>query len=407
VNTVRTVTEDQRPLILHVIHHLATGGMENGVVNLINGLGDQFRHAIACIEDFSEFRERLADRDTPVFALRRSHVGVSRMRRDIYRLCRHLRPDIVHTRNLSGLDALVPAAFARVKIRVHGEHGWDVGDLFGERLRTTWLRRLHAPFVTQYIAVSADIARYLNRRIGVSPRRIVHICNGVDTLRFAPAAERPSDLLPPEMRAERLFVVGAVGRAQPVKDQETLLRAFAALVRDRPDLRERARLVVVGDGPLLGALRDLAVALGIADSCWLPGGRTDVAALYNLFDVCVLPSLNEGISNTILEAMASGRPIVATAVGGNLELVRDGQTGALFAPGDVTCLTRILAKYADEDELLRVQGRAARRDAVEQFGLGGMIERYRTTYQSLLAPVADGVRTFALPRGGGVRARHD
>jgi sugar transferase (PEP-CTERM/EpsH1 system associated) len=394
-------------LILHVIHHLATGGMENGLVNLINGLGDEFRHAIACIEDFSEFRERLSDRRMPVLALHRSRVGVWRLRREIFSLCRRLRPDIVHTRNLSGLDALVPATFAGVPIRVHGEHGWDVGDLFGKNVRTTWLRRFHAPFVSQYIAVSDDIARYLTGRIGISPERVLHICNGVDTNRFAPAFSKPYELLPPALQGERLFVVGAVGRAQPVKDQETLLRAFAELLRMRPELRSRARLVVVGDGPLLGELQALTVSLGIDGSCWLPGARCDVAALYNLFDVSVLPSLNEGISNTILEAMASGVPVVATAVGGNTEIVRDGHTGALFPPRDVAYLAQILAAYADDPALPPAHGLAARHAAVEQFGLAEMIDRYRATYRSLLAPAADGERPFALPRGGSVPARDD
>src|SRR4051794_23981778 len=101
------------PLVLHVIHHLVTGGMENGLVNLIGGMPpDAFRHAVACVEDYSDFRERLRPCGTEVIALHRSRVGVWQVRREIYRLCRRLRPAIVHTRGLSGLDALLPARLA-------------------------------------------------------------------------------------------------------------------------------------------------------------------------------------------------------------------------------------------------------------------------------------------------------
>jgi sugar transferase (PEP-CTERM/EpsH1 system associated) len=377
---------DAPPLVLHVIHRLATGGLENGVVNLIDGLRDAgFRHAVACIEDVSEFRRRLARQDVEFVALERSRVGIWRVRRRIYALCRRLRPAIVHTRNLSGLDALLPARVAGVARCVHSEHGWDVDDLQGKKLRPALLRRLHSPLVDRYVTVSKDLEGYLARRVGIAPSRITTICNGVDVERFTPARERPLHLLPAGWPAGARFVIGTVGRIQPVKDQAVLVRAFARIVAQRPELRARLRLAIVGEGPLLPALRALAQSLGIADVSWFPGACDNVPEMLRLFDVFVLPSLNEGISNTILEALASGLPVVATRVGGNVEIVDEGRCGRLFAPGDVDALAALLAQYADESQLLAAHAAAARRAATERFSLGGMVAQYRLLYESLLA----------------------
>jgi sugar transferase (PEP-CTERM/EpsH1 system associated) len=377
------VTSDTRPLVLHVIHQLAMGGMENNLVNLINRMpASSFRHAIACVEDFTDFRSRLVKPDVEVFALHRSRVGVQRLRLELFRLCRRLRPRIVHSRNRSGLDALVPARLAGVRYRVHGEHGWDVGDLHGESWKLMLLRRLHAPLVSRYITVSKDLERYLTERVGIAAARVTQIYNGVDTERFAPAADKPAGLLPASLAGTDLIVIGTVGRIQAVKDQATLLRAFAALRSARPESQSRLRLAIVGDGPLLGELRDLARSLGIAETTWMPGALGNVPDVLRLLDVFVLPSLSEGISNTILEAMASRLPVLATARGGNVELVEEGQNGRLFEPGDVPALTRLLADYLDDPVRRRAHADTARRRALERFSLGAMVASYQAVYEA-------------------------
>ncbi|MBX3607584.1 MAG: TIGR03088 family PEP-CTERM/XrtA system glycosyltransferase [Piscinibacter sp.] len=373
------------PLVLHVIHHLVVGGMENGLVNLINRMDPQaFRHAIACVEDYSDFRTRITRPGVEVVALHRSRIGVWGLRRELFRLCRRWRPAIVHSRNLSGLDALLPARLAGVPHAVHGEHGWDVDDLDGTKRRPALLRRLHAPLVGRYITVSKDLERYLVGRVGIAPRRVTQIYNGVDTVRFAP---RPADrraALPAGFCPADGVLIGTVGRLQPVKDQATLLRAFAALLDAQPALRPSLRLAVVGDGPKRGELTALAESLGIAASTWFPGALGNVPQVLQAFDVFVLPSLNEGISNTILEAMASGVPVLATAIGGNVELVREDVSGRCFRPGDVAALAALLADYAGNPALREDHGRAARRIAEEAFSLDAMTRRYAAVYDGLL-----------------------
>ncbi len=290
----------------------------------------------------------------------------------------------MHTRNLSGLDALLPARLAGVRFTVHGEHGWDVNDLKGDARRPALLRRLHAPLVRRYITVSKDLERYLVRRVGIAPKRITQIYNGVDIVRFAPDPARTRSALPPGFAPPDAVVIGTVGRIQKVKDHATLLRAFATLTTADAGFAARARLAIVGDGPLLGDLRALADSLGIAATTWFPGDRTDVADVLRTFDTFALPSLNEGISNTLLEAMASGLPVIATAVGGNVELVDDGRTGRLVPRGDVAALATAIGDYVATPDRRLAHGRRARAVAIERFSLPAMVAGYQRVYEELV-----------------------
>ena len=124
------LTVSKTPIfIVHVIHHLHTGGLENGLVNLINHLPrDRFRHAVVCVEDFSDFKQRIERDDVEVYAMHRSRIGVWRLRWRLLKLLSELKPDIVHSRNMSGLDALLPARSLGIKT-IHSEHGYDVDDV--------------------------------------------------------------------------------------------------------------------------------------------------------------------------------------------------------------------------------------------------------------------------------------
>lgn len=379
------VSADDRPLILHVLHHLVTGGMENGLVNLINHLPHhRWRHRVLCIEDYSDFRDRILRPDVDVIALQRSKVGTWKLRQRIFAECRASAPAVVHTRNLSGLDALPPAWAAGRGVRVHSEHGWDVDNLDGSRFRPAALRRLHSVFVNRFVAVSKDIESYLCKRVGIHRSRIAQIYNGVDVDRFRPRDAGPCKGLPDGFAGTGTFVIGTVGRLQAVKDQATLLDAAAQLCERRPDLASRLRIAIVGGGPMNDALQSRAAALGVAARTWFAGPTADVAQILRNFDVFVLPSLMEGTSNTLLEAMASGLPLIATGVGGNLELLREGRTGEFFVPGDVPRLVSLIERYADDTELLRRHGLAARASAVADFSLPAMVRNYGELYAKMI-----------------------
>jgi sugar transferase (PEP-CTERM/EpsH1 system associated) len=373
------------PLIVHVVQQLAIGGMENGLVNLINEMpSGKFRHAIVCMTRATDFRDRLRVPDVPVIALgkRPGHDPRAYMR--LWRELRNLRPALVHTRNFGTLDTQIAALLAGVHVRVHGEHGWDMFDLHGRSARHRRYRQLIMPLVDACIAVSRDIARWLIDSVRVPPRRVRQIYNGVDTVRFSPAEEgtvRP-DL--PWRESESLTVIGTVGRLEAVKDVGTLLRAFIELCGRNPAATAGLRLLIVGDGSQRGELEKQARLSACGDRIAFLGAREDVPALLRQMDVFVLPSLNEGISNTLLEAMACGLPVIATRVGGNVELIADQETGILVAPGDPDDIGRALATLADDGERRRRVGAAARRRAEREFSLQRMVAEYTALYEGLL-----------------------
>lgn len=373
------------PLIAHVIYRLDVGGLENGLVNLINHMpAERFRHVIICLTNYSDFRQRIRRSDVPVFALNKPPGNSPITLFKLWRLLRQLRPDIVHTRNLAALEGTLPAALAGVPARVHGEHGRDVSDLDGSNIGRQRLRRLFKPFVHHYVALSKDLERYLHEKIHVPRARIAQLYNGVDTDLFHAADGGREPLPHPEFAPADAFVIGTVGRMQAVKDQITLARAFVLLLQMAPHAAKRLRLVMVGDGPLRTQVADILEQAGAGALAWLPGERDDVARIMRGLDLFVLPSLAEGISNTILEAMASGLPVVATAVGGNPELVDEGRTGQLVPRSDPQAMAQAMLRYNADPAECRRQGLEARRRAERDFSMTAMVNNYMAIYERML-----------------------
>jgi len=370
-------------LIAHVIYRLQAGGMENGLVNLLNNLPqDHYRHAIVCVTDSTDFVKRIHAKNVSYFSLHKRVGKDFGFYWRFWQLMRNLRPAIVHTRNLGTLDLAPIAALAGVRCRIHGEHGWDAGDPSGNSRKYRYLRKCCDPAVTRYIVVSDDIDRWLHGCIGIPQRKIQRICNGVDTERFRSRGTTAN--LPEEFSSDRQIIVGTVGRMDPIKGLDVLVAAFAKLITKEPVLRDRLRLIVVGDGPLLSETKALVRQLGIAELVWMAGRRDDIPDILRSLDIFVLASINEGISNTILESMASSLPVVATDVGGNAELICDGITGLLVAANDADELASGVLRYVEDKSLRRRHGDAARRRVEGHFDLRSMVSEYAHMYEQLL-----------------------
>ena len=374
-----------RPLIAHVIYRFDIGGLENGLVNLINHLpGSAFRHAVICLTDFNpEFSQRISRDDVAIYSLKKRPGKDPAAYVRLWWLLRKLKPAIVHTRNIGTIDCVLIAAMAGVPIRIHGEHGWDIFDLHGTRRSYRWLRRGITPLVYRFIALSQHLAQWLEKQVSVPGGKVVKICNGVDIDRFCP----------PEDTAEKTgksFVIGSVGRLEAVKDPLTLIEAFILLLHDRPDLRSRVRLAIVGDGSLRRAIQQRVDEARVSSYVQLHGAVNDVCDLMRTMDLFVLPSRNEGISNTILEAMATGLPVVATEVGGNTELVSSYQTGILVPPCDPERLSRAMKYYIDAPENARLHGAQGRRRVETHFSLAGMVDNYQNIYGEALHTMQKG-----------------
>ena len=379
-------------LIAHIVFSFDIGGLENGVVNLINRLpSDQYQHVIICLTSYNpEFFKRIdqhsLQQPVQIYALGKREGNDFGMFLRLWRLLRQIKPDIVHTRNLATLEAQVVAMLAGVKARVHGEHGWDMGDLSGGNNKYRILRRVIAPFISKFIALSQQSANYLADDVKVPPKRIEQIINGVDADLFSPAPHQLTTI-PEALEQPGAVTFGTVGRLAQVKNQQLLLEAFIDLLTQHPEYREIARLVLVGDGPEKTALLAILNRSGLQNEnvCFLVGASDEVAQWMRVMDVFVLPSLAEGISNTILEAMATGLPVIATDVGGNSELVIEGETGTLVPVTEREKMSSAMKYYLDQPERIEQQGRAARTRIENSFSLEHMVERYQNVYAELLA----------------------
>ncbi|HLO62342.1 MAG TPA: TIGR03088 family PEP-CTERM/XrtA system glycosyltransferase [Azonexus sp.] len=374
---------DTRPLIAHVMHRFDTGGLENGIVNLINHMPESaYRHAVIALTEITDFRQRINRADVEFIALNKPPGHVFWIYPQLFKIFRKIRPAIVHTRNLAALEAQVPALLSGIPVRIHGEHGRDVGDYYGTNKKCQWIRRIYSPFVKHYIALSRDLADYLMHPVGISPHRVTQIYNGVDAIRFHPAQHRQPIPDSPFNGAD-YWIVGTAGRMQTVKDQTNLAKAFVLAMRQAPTLRNRLRLIMVGDGPLREESKAILKGAGMTDLAWLPGERRDIPDVMRGFDCFVLPSIAEGISNTILEAMATGLPVIATAVGGNPELVEEGRSGRLVPASNPVDLANAMIELAQQPEIAQTMGQHGRRLVEHNYSMDAMVRNYQQLYDRL------------------------
>ncbi|MCZ6772930.1 MAG: glycosyltransferase, partial [Proteobacteria bacterium] len=297
--------------------------------------------------------------------------------------------EIVHTRNIGTLDCSFIAFLARVPVRIHGEHGWDVFDPDGTNRKYRLMRKAMSRFVHEFVTVSADLRVWLTGTVGIPARKVRHICNGVDTERFQPRPAGTIGKLPKCIGEDNAVIVGTVTRFSAIKDPMNLVEAFVELYGGSKSGDPAIRLVMLGDGELHGQAQRRLEEAGVATSAWLPGSRDDVAELLRAMDVFVLGSFREGISNTILEAMASGLPVVATDTGGNAELIENGVTGTLVPPADSGALASAIAIYASDGVLRAGHGKASRERAVSALSIKAMVGYYQNLYTSALA--AEGI----------------
>ncbi|HWP59903.1 MAG TPA: glycosyltransferase [Candidatus Acidoferrales bacterium] len=380
--------------IVHVVHSLEIGGLENGVVNLVNRLDPQvFKHVICCLSRSGKLAARIPQ-DVKIVEL---NLPTQQFRLPLIalaRVFRRLRPDLVHTRGWGTIDAVFAAKLARIPLVVHGEHGRDWKDVSGSAWKRNRVRWLAGRIIDRYVVVCRFFRDWLQAACRIKADKIVCIPNGVDTARFfpvgqdgtigangaaGPGAETRGSLREKIGLPREGTLFGSVGRLDPVKDFPTLLRGFAEIEKRFPE----TRLAIAGDGPLRGELARLTRSLNLEGRVFWLGERQDVPAILRCLDVFVQASLFEGMSNTILEAMATGLPIVATDTGGNGELVADKENGWLVPVGRPSALARAMESYLADPKLRSHHGARSRARALEEFALPVMAERYAGLYQRL------------------------
>jgi len=372
-----------RPLrVMHVVEFLALAGMEYGVIKIANRFDPRLvTPSICCLSHQVEITKQVVAPHVEVIAL---HLDPSRNWGIIVKLARLFREkkiDVVHSHNWQTyLYAVLGARLAGVPVVIHGEHGHDSQAPSWRRLE---LKRRVAGLVNHFVAVSADLARELIQVWRIRPERITPIANGVDMEIFRP------DLDGMAIRREfgldaRHRVILNVGGLRRVKDHPTLVRALARLLPARPE----TRLIIVGSDFLRGLKEEIdryCSDLGVADQVIFTGVRNDIPQILAACDVYVNSSTFEGMSNTILEAMAMAKPVVATDVGGNVELVIDGETGFLVPAGDDAAMASRIDGIFGDPALATSLGASGRRRVEEHHAIGTMVKGYADLYAETYA----------------------
>lgn len=371
------------PLVAHLIYRLDFGGLENLLVERINRMpAHAYRHAVICLTDYTDFARRISKPGVELYALHKQ-AGLSLgTHAALFKLLRRLRPAILHTYNLAAVEYAPVALAAGVPARVNGMHGRDASDPQGRNPKHNLLRRLMLPFYDCCYANAAEMEDWNRKVIKVPAHKSRMLANGIDAERFRPLAD--GEVRPDFGFGPGCTVIGTVGRVQDVKNHASLVDAFALLRARLPQQAPGLRLAIVGDGPLLPALRDKVRALGLDDLVWLPGARNDVPEILRGFDIYAISSIAEGTPGSVLEGMASGLPAVGTRVGGVPEVIADGSTGFVVPPRDPAALADALARYVQDPALAASHGAAGRTRVLKHYSMPAMVAGYQALYDSLL-----------------------
>ncbi len=361
--------------ILHILHAFSAGGLENGIVNIINHSPDHLEHELCLLTRGGEFLKRLA-RPIPVHELHKREGNDLRALGRLCQLLHHKNFDIVHTRNWAAFDGVLAAITTPSVTLIHGEHGRDIQDPQGLNKRRNFLRRLAGHRIHRFVAVSSNLYEWLWKTVQIPRKKITLIHNGVDTAKF----RRTSSL---SLRKEFAiqdseFVVGTVARLDPVKDHEGMIEAVRLLNQSGNNIR----LIIVGEGPNRSSLEKLIRGWQDGPTPILTGYREDTLDFYGLFDVFLLTSYAEGMSNTLLEAMSCMLPVICTPVGANVEVVEHNVTGMIVPVAASAELAASISSYKGSEGMRASHAENARNFIEKNFSLNKMVNTYLNLYQS-------------------------
>jgi sugar transferase (PEP-CTERM/EpsH1 system associated) len=361
--------------LLHVIDELALGGTELAMVRLARHLDPQRFQSQVCAFIPGPVEAELQAAALPYTILPKRRAFDLPLLLKLRASLKREGVQLVHCRSLQGiLYGGLAAVLARVPFvcSIHGENTLRLQ-------RAAPILRWSARCSRAFITVSESLKNLTAQTVGIPRERITVIYNGVDLNNFVQLGD--ADAMCHPSSASRSLMVGCVGMLRPVKGHRYLIEAIAVVREQVPHVH----LCLVGDGPLHQELNDLCQTLGMGDNVSLLGKRDDVHALLRQFDVFALPSLSEGISNALLEAMSAGLPAVATNVGGNPEIVQHGVTGLLVPPQDSRALADALLQVLSDPDARQTMGRKGRERVEAHFSLPGMAQRYGEIYEQALA----------------------
>jgi len=380
-----------RPMrIAYVVHAMNQGGYERCVTHLCNHLDrEQFIPSIICLDKTGPAAEWLTKDDVPIVEL---HKKPGNDWRVVGRLTKALRDhgiDIVQSHNWGTLmETTLARRRARTPVHVHAERGTVLGNAHGRGPRH-WLRakamRWALERVDTVMSNAASVAARVEETCGYPAERVHIIPNGVERPPVDDPATARGQVRKQLRIPESAFAIGSVGRLHPVKGFDIAVEAISQLIQNGRD----AHLILVGDGPEESRLRNLVESLHLQSRVHFPGRRTDIGRWLAAMDVFVNTSHSEGMSQSLVEAMASGLPLVVTDVGDNPDLVGDGDTacGCTIPSGEATAVAGVLLRLACDEPLRTQYSHRSRERHRAEFGFGQMIGRFESLYERLFASV--------------------
>jgi N-acetyl-alpha-D-glucosaminyl L-malate synthase BshA len=374
-----------------VLHVMQVAGAEVLVAETIRRLGARIRPFVFCLDGLGALGEIMRSEGVAVEALgRRSGLDLRLVGR-FARLIRRRRIQVLHAHQYTPffygvLAARLAGVGTRTILTEHGRHFPDVVS----RQRRFLNRVLFDRLADRITAVSAFSANGLSGSDGFTADRIEIIENGIDVDRYVMSGDRSELKRKLGLGLDRRYVA-TVARFHPVKDHRTLLNAFAKVCQVFDDVD----LLLVGDGPLRNELETLARELSIASRVRFLGVRHDVPEILAAADLFAMSSLSEAASITLLEAMATGTPVVVTNVGGNPEIVRDGVDGLLTPRGDSAAMANAMIGLLENGDRARSLGRQAARRVRDAYRLERTLDRYYRLYQDVTRRDSRMARTTA------------
>jgi glycosyltransferase involved in cell wall biosynthesis len=369
-----------RPVLVYVVHSLHPGGAERLVLEMSLAFAAEYAVHVICLDTPGTWTRDVRAAGIPVHCLWRQ-AGFDTAA--VVKLAHHFRrtrADIVHAHQCTpwfyAALARLLCPRPRLLLEEHGRFFPEVRSVKRQLVNRLLIRRL----THRFIAVSEDIRRRLHRYEGLDLEQVEVLYNGVVAEPPLCEADRAALRLELGLRPDD-FVVGTVGRFDSIKNLPMLVASLECACRGVPEVRG----LLVGDGPQFAEVRTLLERSGLAERVRTPGFRADARKLIQCMDLFVLCSFSEGTSMALLEAMAAGVPVAVTRVGGNPEIVLDGQTGWVIESESAGALTAVIMESAASPGLRRRLAAAARSRCSENFAFNRMIAGYRTRYRELLS----------------------
>lgn len=365
--------------ILYVNYSLDVGGIETLVLAICKRLdAKQYVPEVCAFVDAGRLQPEFEKAGIKVHIIKRVPGIDASLPFKLSKLIKQRGIDIIHAQNVSSWLYCAPASFLSGKPLIYTAHtSSDYSGLHIYKWRL--VENILARFTKRVTTVAAIIAEYMKKKEFVPANKIEVIYNGIDCKKY----EQSVDVVLKKRELgikESEYVIGNVARLTPVKNHELLITAFEQIKERIPN----ARLFVAGEGPLKEQLTDFIKQLSLESFVTLMGDRRDIHELLKVFDVFVLPSLKEGFPMVLLEAMAASIPVIATDVGGNKELVLNGETGLVIPPNNANALQEAIMKLHDFPDLAKTMGKNGERRVQEGFTFDMMINKYEKVYASLL-----------------------